>query len=154
MRRCKRPPHERWGPTRRLDQCCSLTLVEEYGGKHDDGVVAMATQDAIALNTHTGLGPFRADCQRNNGAYLDPTGSAVPVGMQLPQFLEALRPHAHATTIDLPRAPEAMAGLHSALVARTLTPEQMLGELTIATRRRWMVHRPGWEASSSSSREA
>ena len=27
-----------------------LILVEEYGGKHDDGAVAMAAQDAIALN--------------------------------------------------------------------------------------------------------
>ena len=44
------------------------TFVEEYGGKYDDGAVAMVAQDAIALNTHTELGPFRADQQRNNHA--------------------------------------------------------------------------------------
>ena len=38
-----------------------LLLVEEYSGKHDDGAVAMAAQDEIALNMFTGLGPFRAE---------------------------------------------------------------------------------------------
>ena len=28
-----------------------LILVEEYGGKYDDDAVAMAAQDAVALNT-------------------------------------------------------------------------------------------------------
>ena len=28
-----------------------LTLMEEYGGEHDDDAVAMAAQDAVALNT-------------------------------------------------------------------------------------------------------
>ena len=41
-----------------------LTPVEEYGGKYDNGAAAMAAQDVIALNTYTGLGPFRADWQR------------------------------------------------------------------------------------------
>ena len=59
-----------------------LILMEEYGGNHDDGAVAMVTQDAIALNTYTGIGPFRAARQKNNRAYLGSTGSAVPAGMQ------------------------------------------------------------------------
>ena len=109
-----------------------LVLVEACGDKYDDGVVVMAAQDAIALNTYTGLGPFRVDWQRNNSAFLDSTGSAVPAGLQRRQFLEALRLRAHAATRDPPRAPEALAGLHSALIAKTLAPEPMLGELTTA----------------------
>ena len=35
-----------------------LILVEEYGGKHGDGAVVMAAQDAMAHNTHMGIGPF------------------------------------------------------------------------------------------------
>ena len=35
-----------------------LILVEEYGGKHDDGAVAMAIQDTVAFNAYTGAGPF------------------------------------------------------------------------------------------------
>ena len=99
-----------------------LILVEEYGGKYDDDAVAMAAQDAMVLNTHTGLGPFRADWQTNNRAYIDSTGSAVPPGMQRRQFLEALRPHTYAATRDPPRAPDALSGMHTALMAKTLKP--------------------------------
>ena len=109
-----------------------LIPVEEYCGKYDDGAIAMAALDVTALNTYTGLELFRADWQKNNRAYLGSTGSAVPPGMQRRQFLEALRTHANAAIRDPPRAPEALAGLHLALMAETLTPEQMLGELTIA----------------------
>ena len=35
-----------------------LIPVEEYGGKCDDGAVAMAVLDAMALNTYMGLEPF------------------------------------------------------------------------------------------------
>ena len=59
-----------------------LILVEEYGGEHDDGTVAMAVRGAMALNMCTGIGPFRAAWQKNNRAYLDSTGSAVPTGMR------------------------------------------------------------------------
>ena len=34
--------------------------MKEYGEKHDAGAVAMAAQDAMALNTYMGVGPFRA----------------------------------------------------------------------------------------------
>ena len=109
-----------------------LSLVEEHGVKYDGGAVAMAALDAMALNTYMGIGPFRADWQRNNRAYFDSTGSAIPLAMQRRQFLEVMRTHAHATTRDPPRGLEALAGLHSALMAKTLTPEQMFGELTTA----------------------
>ena len=93
-----------------------------YGGKHDDGAVAMAAQSAMALNTYTDIGPFLATWQKNNCAYLDSTGPVVPAGMQRRQFPEALRTHARGTTRDPPRAPEAMSGLHSALMAEELIP--------------------------------
>ena len=97
-----------------------MVLAGEYGGKYDDDAVAMAVLDAMALSTHMGLGPFRADWQKNDRAYLDSTGFAVPLAMQRRQFLEAMRTHAHATTRDPPRGHEALAGLHSALMAKTL----------------------------------
>ena len=37
-----------------------LVLVEECSGKHDDGAAEPVAQNAIALNTLTGLGHFRA----------------------------------------------------------------------------------------------
>ena len=52
--------------------------------------------------------------------------------MRRRQFLEAMRTHAHATTRDPPRGPGALAGLHSALMFKTLMPEHMLSELTTA----------------------
>ena len=109
-----------------------LTLVEEYSGKYDDGAVAMTAQDAMTLDMYTDLGPFRASWRKNNRAYLDSTGSAVLAGMQRRQLLETLRPHTHATTRDPPRAHGALAGLHSALMTKTLMTEQIFNELTIA----------------------
>ena len=41
-----------------------LDLVEEYGGIHDDGAVATAALDAMALNTYVWIGPFKADWLR------------------------------------------------------------------------------------------
>ena len=52
--------------------------------------------------------------------------------MRRRQFLETLQPHAHWTTGDPPRAPEALSGLHSALMTKELTSEQMLGEFKVA----------------------
>ena len=109
-----------------------LIFMKECGGKHDDGAVAMVAQGVMALNMYKGAGPFRVAWQKNNSAYLDSTGSAVPVGMQRRQFLEALRTHAHWTTRNPPRTSEALSGLYSVLITNELTPEQMLGELTIA----------------------
>ena len=80
-----------------------LILVEEYSGKCDDRAVAMAAQDAMALNMYTDTGEFRANWQRNNRAYLDSTGSEVLEGMQRRQILEALRPHTHTHTHDRQR---------------------------------------------------
>ena len=77
-----------------------LTLVEEYGGKYDNGAVAMVALGAMAFNTHIGLGPFRADWQKNDRAYLDSTGFAVPLAMQRLQFLEGMIIQSHATTRD------------------------------------------------------
>ena len=79
-----------------------LFLEEEHGGKYDDDAVAMAALDAMASNTYMGLGPFQADRQKNNRAYLDSTGFAARLAMQRREFLETMRTHAHATTRDPP----------------------------------------------------
>ena len=70
----------------------------------------MAAQDVMALNTHTGAGSFRATWQKNNRAYLDSTGSAVPAGMQRRQFLEALRTHTHTGLRGIVTSPRGAAG--------------------------------------------
>ena len=52
--------------------------------------------------------------------------------MQRRQFLGVLRTHAHLTTKDPPRTLQALSGPHNALMAKELTPEKMLGDLTAA----------------------
>ena len=62
-------------------QAMFLIIVKEYSGKHDDGAVTMAAQDAIAFNTFTGLGPFSAAWKRNQRAYFDSMGSYITATM-------------------------------------------------------------------------
>ena len=54
-------------------QAIFLIFVEEYSSSNDDDAMASAAQDAIALNSFSGLGPFRSAWSRNKQAYLDAT---------------------------------------------------------------------------------